>query len=492
MTPVETASRNTSALVTFSIVQPLQVSSNSTEYASLLCDQFSEEILINFCVSGRLRSSNLRSVAWKIQLKCLPITKNEWASVSSRTRRQYEVLKKKNISNPYDDVFSQDPQYNNPLDQTDHSPWQRYFADSELRDIITKDVDRTFPETEFFQQAHIRRMMSDILLIYAKENPFLSYKQGMHEILAPLMFVLYSDSQSYEHFSENGGLRDISDSDRRILDIIYDTSYLEHDSFSMFCEMMLEVSKWYEEGIQISPNKVQKSESSPFMRIQDATPTSILMSELSAIGERLFSIDPKLAKHLSALDVAPQLYGIRWLRLLFGREFAIHDLLYVWDVFICDRPIDRMVECVFLAMLVHIRDLCESVIYHRPAYSAMTNFSHITVAGTSHPNKVTRGGDVLSYEEPPSGLRPKSTSVLAKMRSSVFDRAAMSVPNTPHTTPRKLKPKAGSNHQSQSPSWETVRIFSYFSSYFYCWLLSVYHYFLPSLVYYFSAHYMAQ
>jgi TBC1 domain family protein 5 len=33
-------------------------------------------------------------------------------------------------------------------------------------------------------------MMLRILFIYAKLNPTLAYKQGMHELLAPMIYVL--------------------------------------------------------------------------------------------------------------------------------------------------------------------------------------------------------------------------------------------------------------------------------------------------------------
>uniref|UniRef100_A0A158PBR0 Rab-GAP TBC domain-containing protein n=1 Tax=Angiostrongylus cantonensis TaxID=6313 RepID=A0A158PBR0_ANGCA len=293
-----------------------------------------------FCLQGGLRTSNLRSIVWRIHLKCLPISKIEWAHVASRTRSLYAELKQKNLPNPHDECFCQDPQINNPLDQTEHNPWQQYFADHELRDLISKDVSRTFPELEFFQQDHVRRMMCDILLIYAKENPFVSYKQGMHEILAPLIFVLFSDQHQ---------------KDQKCCVCLECEVF---DIFSaMFCEIMLELAKWYEDGSPTGSTSKPFDETGPYMRIQDAVPTSEIMRELSAIGQRLHAVDPVLSDHLRNFDIPPQLYGIRWLRLLFGREFAVHDLLYVWDVILCDRPISRMVECIYVAMLVQIRHL---------------------------------------------------------------------------------------------------------------------------------------
>lgn len=47
----------------------------------------------------------------------------------------------------------------------------------------------------------------------------------------------------------------------------------------------------------------------------------------------------------------------RWLRLLFGREFPIQDLLFLWDAIFADGPPFTLVDYIFVAMLVFIRDL---------------------------------------------------------------------------------------------------------------------------------------
>lgn len=53
-----------------------------------------------------------------------------------------------------------------------------------------------------------------------------------------------------------------------------------------------------------------------------------------------------------------QLYGIRWIRLLFGREFALSDLLVVWDTLFAETcrlgGLD-FVDWLFCAMLMYVR-----------------------------------------------------------------------------------------------------------------------------------------
>ena len=51
---------------------------------------------------------------------------------------------------------------------------------------------------------------------------------------------------------------------------------------------------------------------------------------------RLAYLDPPLHRHLRACDVHPQMYGLRWARLLLGREFSLVDgqLLVLWDLLV--------------------------------------------------------------------------------------------------------------------------------------------------------------
>lgn len=37
---------------------------------------------------------------------------------------------------------------------------------------------------------------------YAREHPYMGYRQGMHEILGPLIFVMYGDHQSLLSYLE--------------------------------------------------------------------------------------------------------------------------------------------------------------------------------------------------------------------------------------------------------------------------------------------------
>ena len=65
---------------------------------------------------------------------------------------------------------------------------------------------------------------------------------------------------------------------------------------------------------------------------EDATtPTSPICAAFRRIENALRSLDENLAKKLVKMEVEPQLYLLRWLRLGFGREFHRQDVLILWD-----------------------------------------------------------------------------------------------------------------------------------------------------------------
>lgn len=44
----------------------------------------------------------------------------------------------------------------------------------------------------------LRKMMLELLFCYSRENEDLGYRQGMHEILAPIIFVLNAELRDKE------------------------------------------------------------------------------------------------------------------------------------------------------------------------------------------------------------------------------------------------------------------------------------------------------
>lgn len=92
--------------------------------------------------------------------------------------------------------------------------------------------------------------------------------------------------------------------------------------------------------------------------------TSALMSgnthknmkkRLSHVNHTLLQrFDPVLYEHLQENFVPPELYLIRWIRCLFGREFTLTQVMRVWDWLLCSQNME-LVDYLCVAMQCYIR-----------------------------------------------------------------------------------------------------------------------------------------
>ncbi|XP_051060147.1 TBC1 domain family member 5 [Phodopus roborovskii] len=302
-------------------------------------------------INGQLRSSRFRSICWKLFLCVLPQDKSQWISRIKELRAWYNSIKEIHITNPRKVVGQQDLMINNPLSQDEGSLWNKFFQDKELRSMIEQDVKRTFPEMQFFQQENVRKILTDVLFCYARENEQLLYKQGMHELLAPIIFILHCDHQAFLHASESA-------QPSEEMKTLLNPEYLEHDAFAMFSQLMETAEPWF----STFEHDGQKGKETlmtpmPFARPQDLGPTVAIVTKVNQIQDHLLKKhDIELYMHLNRLEIAPQIYGLRWVRLLFGREFPLQDLLVVWDALFADGLSLSLVDYIFIAMLLYIRD----------------------------------------------------------------------------------------------------------------------------------------
>ncbi|XP_008329524.1 TBC1 domain family member 5 isoform X2 [Cynoglossus semilaevis] len=302
-------------------------------------------------INGRLRSSRFRSVCWKLYLEVLPEDKAQWIKKTKESRAQYEKIKEMHITNPRNAAGQQDLVVNNPLSQDEGSLWNKFFQDKELKSMVKQDVLRTFPEIRYFQDEDVRTKLTDILFCYARENEQLLYKQGMHELLAPIVFVLHCDHQAFQHASETA-------SPSEEMKCLLNPAYLEHDAYAMFSHLMDTAEPWFSSfEREVRKGKEEMLTSIPFARPQDSGPSVAIVTKVNRIQDQLVKKhDVELHMHLNRLEIAPQIYGIRWVRLLFGREFPLQDLLVVWDALFADSITLDLVDYVFVAMLLYIRD----------------------------------------------------------------------------------------------------------------------------------------
>ncbi|KAI9703613.1 MAG: hypothetical protein M1836_007383 [Candelina mexicana] len=203
------------------------------------------------------------------------------------------------------------------------------------------------PENLYFRQPETQKMMLDILFIFCKLNQDVGYRQGMHELLAPVLWVVERDAIQPE--SHNHGHDKVQD-EELLLDTL-NPDYIEHDAFTLFSLIMQTAKGFYELGDQDDNSKATARDQPLTSRNQSPiVERSRLIHE-----EHLARADPELADRLKEIDVLPQIFLIRWIRLLFGREFPLDDLLALWDILFAEDPTLQLVDHVCVAMLLRIR-----------------------------------------------------------------------------------------------------------------------------------------
>ena len=171
--------------------------------------------------------------------------------------------------------------------------------DEEIRAEIYQDVERCMPEEEYFRQPGTQKILLDILFVFCKINQDVGYRQGMHEVLAPILWVVEQDAidpYSLENTPSSEG--------DEILKEMLDPVYIEHDAFTLLSLIMRSAKSFYELG---EPEK--KGNAAP-------TAPGGLQPGASPIVERskqihevyLARLDPELAKHLTNIEILPQIF----------------------------------------------------------------------------------------------------------------------------------------------------------------------------------------
>lgn len=390
------------------LAQNQQTSSTSSKYIrdfESLFVPIKIEQLRDKARDGNLRHCQFRSLCWRYFLHCLPEQYNQWLASCEESRAKYELIRKRhylamkqltcdqteatsanneltspgvsdtiidnietisrtvNISSSLEDSknlqtitnfnhkgLEDEQQYIKAATQCDHKNVLR---------TIERDVVRTFPDMEFFRQNEMQGILERVLFNFASENVHISYKQGMHELLATLLYVLHTDSQNCLINYQGGYANDT-------IATLLDLQYLEHDAYQLFCALMKSIETWYQNdeilttttpGDSIGKHRLDNGLTANRTNSRQQQVSSVLGIKLSLISENIVkNHDIELFNHLEALQIAPQIYGIRWMRLLFGREFEFLDLLTVWDAIICDQVTMSLTNYIFASMLITIRE----------------------------------------------------------------------------------------------------------------------------------------
>ncbi|KAJ3772334.1 rab-GTPase-TBC domain-containing protein [Lentinula raphanica] len=341
-----------------------------------------------------------------------------------------------------------DLERNNPLSLHNDNPWTEWFAAQELRKTIAQDVERTFPEIDFYRNMDVQDQLTNILFLYSSMNTSIGYRQGMHELLAPLYYAVEVDS-----------LISTNEVQPSIMELC-PRAWVAADAWILFDSVMRYASRWYEwqenPSTQALPSPLTNHiQLNPDGQAQLRSYVAPIVQDCNQIQSTLLrTTDPLLWRHLQSSGLEPQIYGIRWLRLLFTREFSMPDAMRLWDVlFACDTTLD-VVPWVCVAMLIRIRNhlipadyttqLTSLLRYPKPPLSADSTLT------THHTSLLVRQALALQLSPTPA----TGVSVVAENQNLLG--IPLDIPEPPPAPrkkgPQSARPKLPTGHTRQQSS----------------------------------------
>lgn len=153
------------------------------------------------------------------------------------------------------------------------------------------------PENDYFREPATQMTLLDILFIFCKLNPDVGYRQGMHELLAPILWVVEQDALAPESLRERPSGSDL-------LCQICDAKYTEHDAFTLFSIIMQNAKSFYEQAAHGTPSALIKKTEGAAAPLENPMVTRVRR----IFEDYLPQVDPNLATHLKEIDLIPQVF----------------------------------------------------------------------------------------------------------------------------------------------------------------------------------------
>eukprot|EP00906_Rhabdomonas_costata_P015881 RCo022766 len=270
-----------------------------------------------------------RALFWAVLLEYLPLDRSQWDSTRTKARALYRVYCEefmKDVTVPDVSEPSEEGESgvgDHPLSEDRSSPWNIRETRRKLLEVIDTDVPRTMPSLGFFHTpgteaeshdsavdlGHGRLRFSRrgnalrrILFIFAILNPGIGYVQGMSDLLAPLYYVQYQAVPSLG-LSDPAAVQSAEDD-------------VEADSFFVFSAVMAHLRSVFVREMDVSGEGIQAC--------------------LSNLDTLLARCDPELHHSLASKRLGHQLFAFKWVTLLFSQDFALPDVLRIWDSLFAD------------------------------------------------------------------------------------------------------------------------------------------------------------
>ena len=396
--------------------------------------------LLFFSLDGKTGSELMRSFSWKLYLKTLSSDKNTtlktWLEETLSQRKAYKKKVKDLLTIS---KFKGDPLGGLPVGGKSNSGWGDFFDKADIKHLIKIDVDRTFQDRDLFCEPSIKEIENNILYLFAKCNQPTSYKQGMNDILAMLIYSLYpyyvkSDIKNYTPELFDTWVNEPIDNLKDIYNFFHDETEFQSDLYYLMVNLMkLGVNKFYED-IDLKKNPGETK--------------NYLVKRCEFISEKKLKLqNSRLYHHFVNIGIDSGIILQRWIKCLFTREFHPQDCSVIWDAILANELMEPSGELLYIdyfsiAMMDFISDEllrkdqseCFKRLFQYPPLESMTTLISLTAKIKPKIMELEKGEILKEIEWKEKAERNKQqlneiAEVNQKMRKELEENIAMNKQN---------------------------------------------------------------
>ena len=392
--------------------------------------------LLFLSLDGKTGSELMRSFSWKLYLKTLSSDKNTtlktWLEETLSQRKAYKKKVKDLLTIS---KFKGDPLGGLPVGGQSNSGWGDFFDKADIKHLIKIDVDRTFQDRDLFCESSIKEIENNILYLFAKGNQPTSYKQGMNDILAMLIYSLYpyyvkSDIKNYTPELFDRWVNEPIDNLKDIYNFFHDETEFQSDLYYLMVNLMkLGVNKFYED-IDLKKNPGETK--------------NYLVKRCEFISEKKLKLqNSRLYHHFVNIGIDSGIILQRWIKCLFTREFHPQDCSVIWDAILANELMEPSGELLYIdyfsiAMMDFISDEllrkdqseCFKRLFQYPPLESMTTLITLTAKIKPKIMELEKGEILKEIEWKEKAERNKQqlneiAEVNQKMRKELEENIAM-------------------------------------------------------------------
>ena len=310
--------------------------------------------LLFFSIDGKTGNELMRSFSWKLYLNTLSSDKNStlktWLEETFNQRKNFKKIVKDLLTIS---KFKGDPLGGLQTESGKGSGWDDFFDKADIKHLIKIDVERTFQDRDLFCENSIKEIENNILYLFAKGNKPTSYKQGMNDILAMLIYSLYpyytkSSIKKYNSELFDKWAKDPLNNIKDIYCFFHDENEFQSDLYYLMVNIMkLGVNKFYED----IDEKKNPGETKNY-----------LVRRCENISEKKLKLqNNRLYHHFLNIGLDCGIILQRWIKCLFTREFHPQDCSVIWEAILANEVMEPSNELIYvdyfsIAMMDFISD----------------------------------------------------------------------------------------------------------------------------------------